>query len=82
MPIVNIRVHGVLCIAGTLLMEEAHAMMLVAVPDFCPDPSAAAPAPQSFMAGLQAATRNSIMRPSWAINENGEMVDELQLFND
>ncbi len=64
--------------------EEAHDMMVVDDPEFSPDPSAsaAAPALQSFMAGLQAAARNSSMRPSWAINEKWEMVDGLQLFKD
>ncbi len=54
-------------------------MMVGEDPEFCPDPSAAAPAPQSFMAGLQAAARNVSMRPSWAIDEeNGGRVAALQ----
>ncbi len=55
-------------------------MMVVDDPEFCPDPSAQRHRHRSLSwraYNSEAAARNSSMRPSWAINENGKMVDEL-----
>lgn len=61
--------------------QDAHATLGVNHPGkSLADVALGKAAPQTLMAGLQAAARDPSLRPNWTVNEHGEKIDKLDLF--